>query len=64
MFDCGLLTTEDIAALVKADPPRRNPPEHSWECTIQSAVDQPLPLPSLLEAMTRSFLIADFGGGG
>jgi serine/threonine protein kinase len=63
MFDSGPLSTEDIAALVAADPPRRNPPEHSWQCIIQSAVNQPLPVPSLSEAMARTYLIADLGSG-
>jgi len=61
MFDTGSLAQADIAALIEADPPRRHPPEESWECTVQAAVSQPLPLPSLSEAMTRTYIISDFG---
>jgi serine/threonine protein kinase len=63
MFDAGSLTQTDIAALVEADPPRRHPPEESLECTVQVAVSQPLPLPSLSEAMTRNYIVSDFGSG-
>ncbi|KIM80030.1 hypothetical protein PILCRDRAFT_542341 [Piloderma croceum F 1598] len=62
MFNVGSLTQTDIAALVESDPPRRHPPEESWECTVQVAVSQPLPLPSLSEAMTRNYIVSDFGG--
>jgi len=54
-------TTDDFASLAAADPPQLNPPEYSWECTVQTAVSQPLPLPSISEAITRTFLVADFG---
>ena len=64
LFDLGRLTTADVSAIVEADPPRLNPPEESWDSTVQSAVSQPLPLPSSVEdAMTRTYLIADFGSG-
>ena len=64
LFDLGRLTTADVSAIVEADPPRLNPPEASWDSTVQSAVSQPLPLPSSVEdAMTRTYLIADFGSG-
>ena len=64
MFDVGpSLTQADIAALVEADPPRRHPPEESWERIVQVAVTQPFPLPSFAEAMTRNFIISDFGSG-
>ncbi|KAF8067837.1 kinase-like domain-containing protein, partial [Lyophyllum atratum] len=58
MFDAG---SADIAALIEADPPRRHAPEESWECTVQAAVSQPLPLPSLSEAVTRTYVVSDFG---
>jgi serine/threonine protein kinase len=63
MFDYGPLSTEDLTALVTADPPRRNPPERVGDLVFQSAVSQPLPLPSYPEAMTRTYLIADLGSG-
>ncbi|GLB43876.1 putative kinase-like protein [Lyophyllum shimeji] len=58
MFDAG---SADIAVLIEADPPRCHPPEESWECTVQAAVSQPLPLPSFSEAMTRTYVVSDFG---
>ncbi|KAF8062371.1 kinase-like protein [Lyophyllum atratum] len=33
----------------------------AWECTVQAAVSQPLPLPSLSEAMTRTYVVSDLG---
>ena len=62
MFDVGF-TGEDFVNLIAIEPPRLNAPEHSWECIVQTAVSQPLPLPSLSEAMARTFLVADFGSG-
>jgi len=46
--------------LLEADPPRRHPPEESWNCTVQAAVSQPLPLPSLSEAVTCTYVMLDF----
>jgi len=63
MFDAGSLTNDDFAALLEADPPRRHPPEESWDCTVQAAVSQPLPLLSLSEAMKRTYIVSDFGSG-
>jgi serine/threonine protein kinase len=62
VFDAST-TTDDFASLAAADPPQLNPPEYSWECTVQTAVSQPLSLPSISEAITRTFLVADFGSG-
>jgi len=44
---------------IKTNPARRHPPEESWECVVQTAVAQPLPLPSLSEVMTRTDIILD-----
>ena len=63
MFDAGPLTNDDFAAILEADPPQRHPPEESWNCTVQAAVSQPLPLPSLSEAMSRTYMVSDFGSG-
>ena len=63
MFDVGSLTQTDITALVESDPPQRDPPEESLECTVQVAVSQPIPLPSLSEVMTRNYIVSDFGSG-
>ncbi|KAF8340060.1 kinase-like domain-containing protein [Amanita rubescens] len=61
MFDTGSITQDDIAMFMKTDPARRHPPEESWECVVQAAVSQPLPLPSLSEAMTHTYIVSDFG---
>jgi serine/threonine protein kinase len=63
MFDAGSLTQADMEALIDGDPPRRHPPEESWDCTVRAAVSQPLPLPSLSDAMTRTYIVSDFGSG-
>ena len=63
MFDTGSSTQDDIAMFIKTDLARRHPPEESWECIVQAAVSQPLPLPSLSEATTRTFMVSDFGSG-
>ncbi|PBK97719.1 kinase-like protein [Armillaria gallica] len=56
------LTTDDFDTLVASDPPRRHPPEASHDgLSVQAAVSQPLPLPTLQEAMQLNFLLADFG---
>ncbi|KAF9506102.1 hypothetical protein BS47DRAFT_1378152 [Hydnum rufescens UP504] len=47
MFDVGPLTQADITALIEEDPPRCHPPEQSWKYT----------------AMTRTYMVADFGSG-
>ncbi|KAF8351868.1 kinase-like domain-containing protein [Amanita rubescens] len=61
MFGTGSITQDDIAMFIKTNPARRHPPEESWECVVQAAVSQPLPLPSLSEAMTRTYIVSDFG---
>jgi serine/threonine protein kinase len=63
MFDASSLTNDAFAALLEADPSRRHPPEESWNCAVQAAVSQPLPLPSLSEAMKRTYIVSDFGSG-
>ena len=45
MFGFGSITQDDIAMFIKTNPARRHPPEESWECVVQAAVSQPLPLP-------------------
>ncbi|KAF8808766.1 kinase-like protein [Phlegmacium glaucopus] len=61
MFDTGSITQDDLSMFIKKDPARRHPPEESWGCIVQAAVSQPLPLPSLSEAMTRTYMVSDFG---
>ncbi|EDR12577.1 uncharacterized protein LACBIDRAFT_311104 [Laccaria bicolor S238N-H82] len=61
MFDIGPMTRDDIETFIKMNPARRHPPEESWQCVVQAGVSQPLPLPSPSEAMTRNYMVADFG---
>ncbi|KAG1743959.1 uncharacterized protein EDB91DRAFT_206227 [Suillus paluster] len=61
IFDMGSLTQADIAVFIEANPARRHPPEQCLSCVVQAAVSQPLPLPSLAEAMTHNYIVADFG---
>ncbi|KAI1794203.1 hypothetical protein LXA43DRAFT_164964 [Ganoderma leucocontextum] len=61
LVDNGGLTNVDINALLAADPPRRYPPELSEFRPVEVAVSQPLPAPTIEEAMTRTFCISDMG---
>ncbi|KAK0448897.1 kinase-like protein [Desarmillaria tabescens] len=55
------MSTSDFDELLTSDPPRRHDPELSYEGLVTVAVSQPLPIPTLQEAMQRTFLVADFG---
>ncbi|KAF5380301.1 hypothetical protein D9757_007937 [Collybiopsis confluens] len=55
------LSRHDIDALLLSDPSRRNPPEASLDGLVSSAVTQPLPVPSLDDAVKCDYLLADFG---
>ncbi|KAJ3913950.1 kinase-like protein, partial [Lentinula edodes] len=61
IFFTSPLSRQDIDANLASDPPRRNPPEASLDGIVSSAVTQPLPVPSLDDAMKCEYLIADFG---
>ncbi|KAJ3897945.1 kinase-like protein [Lentinula edodes] len=61
IFFSSLLSRQDIDATLVSNPPRRNPPEASMDGAVCSAVTQPLPPPSLDDAMKCEYLIADFG---
>lgn len=62
MFDLG--SEVDLGALVEADPGRYySPVSPEQSPQAQVAVSQPLPLPSLAEAMERRYIITDFGRG-
>ncbi|KDQ25197.1 hypothetical protein PLEOSDRAFT_1046229, partial [Pleurotus ostreatus PC15] len=60
LFTTGA-TKEDIDKWVKWDPPRRNPPEMSSDGIVQSAVSQPMKLPSEEEAFKATYVLSDFG---
>jgi hypothetical protein len=60
----GATTEANIRTLLEVSPSRRHPPEQSWDYTVEAAVSQPLPPPSIDQALSASFLIADFGSGG
>ncbi|KAJ7036973.1 kinase-like protein [Mycena alexandri] len=56
------LTTEDnLRATIEMTPARRHPPQQSWDPVVEAAVSQPLPLPTLEQASSGSFMLADFG---
>ncbi|KAJ7726753.1 kinase-like protein [Mycena metata] len=56
------LTTEDnLRTIIAMTPARRHPPEQSWDYVVEMAVSQPLPPPTLEQASSGSFMIADFG---
>ncbi|KAG1889218.1 kinase-like protein [Suillus subluteus] len=55
------MSTADLDKLLKSNPSCRHPPEESHDGTMQAAVSQPLPVPTLEEAMQRTFILADFG---
>ena len=57
------LSNSDISELLVSDPPCRHPPESSHDGMVQAAVSQPLPTPSLQDALRRTFVLADFGSG-
>ncbi|KAG6895867.1 hypothetical protein C0993_009016 [Termitomyces sp. T159_Od127] len=57
------MSTEDITSLLISDPSRRHDPEHSPVGMVQAAVSQPLPLPSLQDAMHTTFLLGDYSHG-
>ncbi|KDR74464.1 hypothetical protein GALMADRAFT_141499 [Galerina marginata CBS 339.88] len=59
-FDTGMSTTE-FGKLLASDPACRHPPEVSQDGIVQAAVSQPLPVPTLAEAMKRTYVVADFG---
>jgi hypothetical protein len=57
------LSNNDIDQIVEKDPPRLHEPEMSHDGIVCAAVSQPLPMISIDEAMTSTFLLADFGSG-
>ncbi|KAG5725224.1 Dual specificity protein kinase lkh1 [Termitomyces sp. T112] len=54
------MSTQDITSLLENDPPRLHDPEYSPDGLVQSAVSQPLPIPSLEDAMKCTFLLGDY----
>ena len=57
------MSTQDITSLLENDPPRLHDPEYSPGGVVQSAVSQPLPFPSLEDAMKCTFLLGDYSHG-
>ncbi|KAK0464509.1 kinase-like protein [Desarmillaria tabescens] len=52
------LSTDDFDKLLASDPSRRHA---SHDGSVQAAVSQPLPIPTLQDAMKQNFLVGDFG---
>ncbi|TFK33777.1 kinase-like protein [Crucibulum laeve] len=59
-FDAHI-STETLGNILVSDPPRRHPPEASFDGTVEAAVTQPLPIPTVDEAMERIYVVGDFG---
>ncbi|KAG0703071.1 kinase-like protein [Suillus ampliporus] len=59
-FDARMSDT-DFNKLLESDPSRRHPPEEYHDGIMQAAVSQPLQIPTLQEAMQRTFVLVDFG---
>ncbi|KAF8573007.1 kinase-like protein [Ramaria rubella] len=55
------MSTDDFDTLLTSSPSCRHPPEASHDGMVQAAVSQPLPIPSLEQALLRNFAVADFG---
>ncbi|KAL6300875.1 kinase-like domain-containing protein [Sparassis latifolia] len=51
----------NLRLLLESSPSRRHPPEQSWDYFVEAAVSQPLPPPSIDQALSASFVIGDFG---
>ncbi|KIJ33147.1 hypothetical protein M422DRAFT_52576 [Sphaerobolus stellatus SS14] len=63
VFFDACMSAEVLDKLLASDPPRRYPPESSYDGTVLAAVSQPLPAPTMEEAMQRNYVVADFGSG-
>ena len=63
IFFTTSLSKDDIDQVLDKDPPRLHEPEMSQDGPVRAAVSQPLPMISADEAMTSTFLLADFGSG-
>ncbi|KAG1875565.1 kinase-like protein, partial [Suillus subalutaceus] len=59
IFLDNCMSNSDIDDLLESDPSRRYPPEESYDGRMQAAVSQPLPVPTLQEAMQRTFILAN-----
>ena len=57
------LDKDEIDRLFASDPSKRHPPEISADGVMHAAVSQPLPIPTIEEAMNSTFVLADFGSG-
>ncbi|KAF8885738.1 kinase-like domain-containing protein [Infundibulicybe gibba] len=55
------MSTEALDEFLASDPPRRHPPEVSVDGKVRAAVSQPLPIPTLQDALKRTYVLADFG---
>ncbi|KAG5351593.1 hypothetical protein C0989_005672 [Termitomyces sp. Mn162] len=56
----GNMSDEDITSWLISDPSRRHDPEDSPDGIVEAAVSQPFPLPSVDDAMERTFLLGDY----
>ena len=63
IFFTTSMKTNDIERWLTDNPPRRHPPEVSYDGVIQAAVSQPLPMISEEEAFKATYVLGDFGTG-
>ncbi|KAG6883738.1 hypothetical protein C0993_004157 [Termitomyces sp. T159_Od127] len=61
IFFSTKMSAQDVKSLLETDPPRLHDPEYSPDGIVQVAVSQPLPCPSLEDAMECTFLLGDYG---
>ncbi|TFK33318.1 kinase-like domain-containing protein [Crucibulum laeve] len=61
IFFDAQMTSEALDNILASDPPRRHPPEPSFDGFVEAAAMQPLPTPTIDEAMKRTYVLADFG---
>ncbi|KAJ7155191.1 kinase-like domain-containing protein [Mycena filopes] len=57
----GLTTEEILRANIASTPALRHAPEQSVNGFVEAAISQPIPAPTIEEALTGSFALADFG---
>jgi hypothetical protein len=61
MFGTDSVRQDDIAMFIKINLAWCHPLKESWECVVQAAISQPLPLPLLSEAIAHTYIVLDFG---
>lgn len=63
VFFTTSMKTSDVERWLTEEPPRRHPPETSYDGVVQAAVSQHLPMISEEEALEATYVLGDFGTG-